>query len=156
MTPEQLGAAVDVGDAFWTALADDDDEAARRLMAAAPLAILARGPITPGTPYMSSVGDAFAPPGPGIAGRIRDHLRIDRRDCGRIGTVSRAERLNDRELRIAYAIADKPTYIAAGKPYTGWRFELVLDEGRWLVDPMRAHDREAVEIVDLGIGPRLS
>jgi hypothetical protein len=66
--------------------------------------------------------------------------------------LNQATRLEDGDLRISYALGVGRTAraIAAGTPIEGWRLELSWVEGAWLVDPIHAHDRRGVAVVDLG------
>lgn len=58
-----------------------------------------------------------------------------------MGLFTQATVLGLDAIRLSYSIADEPRPVAAGELVEGRRIELTLDEGEWLVDPIRAHDR---------------
>lgn len=149
--PSELKDAVLTGSAFWDALAADDDERLIGLLSADALAVLGLDTLEAGRVIARpDLLDPFRPPGPLVAARLRDYLGFSARDCGRMGLFSVATILDEHALRLSYSIADEPRRVEAGDLIEGRRIELQLDEGRWLVDPIRAHDRPGIATVDLG------
>ena len=150
MRDDLVRAALDAGSRFWRALADDDDEALTRLLDSAVLRTLARDELHPHRDMRPpvTIDEALAGPGPAIAARLRDHLGFDRA-AGMPGLFSQAALLEDDALRLTYVVAGFAGEVEDGTPLNGWRLELALVEGAWLIDPIRSHDRQAVEEVDL-------
>lgn len=147
----QVQEAIGVGSTFWTALAEDDDETLRGLLTATVLAILALGELVPGPIDVEprSFEDLNASPGPGIARRLRAHLATEFEMDGLPGLASTAELLEGDQLRFTYPVVGIARPMLAGVEISVWRLEFMLDEGRWLVDPIRGHYLPAIGTIDL-------
>jgi hypothetical protein len=131
-TDHELRQAASAALALWTALGRDDDDAVERLLPTDAIA------------YLGS--------SPGVASRIRDRLGVIAADCTRVGLLLVATLLEDGRLRISF-IADVDEGRRSRAVEEGWRFELQLDEGRWLVDPIREHNAHGIAEVELPITP---
>ncbi len=116
--------AVRVGEAFWRALAVDDDDAL--------------------APLLSPTWDDRPP---GFAAIYRGERELARETCRFIGLVTAAELVASDRVRFRYAITDRILHFEAGASLTVWRLELVEVDGRWLVD--RSTDDPAIEQIDL-------
>lgn len=134
LSQTELLAAVFTGQALWQALEASDDDELAGLLTAGALAYLGAEP--------------------GIAERIRVHLQITAEECATLGLISRISILPARELRLTYVLNPSGEIVpwVAGQVFDGWRVELVLDEGRWLVDPIRAHTAAAIGTADIQPG----
>ena len=140
---EQLLAVLQVGRKFWAALANDDDDTLLSILTAGALEIVSAGPIT-------RMGEVPIQPGPEIAKRIRDLIGFSAEDCRRMELYPRATCLGPSAIRILYIIAGgEPEPVPDLSSVQGRRIEFELDAGRWLVEPTRAHDRPAIEMIDL-------
>ena len=150
LSSELLRAAIATGRVFWGALAEDDDERVVGLLSADALGVLGLGPLESGQQIPRSVlGDPLRAPGPQVAARVREFVGYSANDCRRMGLFTQATVLGLDAIRLSYSMADEPRPVAAGELVEGRRIELILDEGRWLVDPIRAHDRHGIATVDL-------
>lgn len=126
VTPlERLRPAVDVGYAFWTALAQDDDE------------LLG--------PLLSSTWSGRPP---AFAKLYRDDRGLAAETCRLLGLSTVAELLASDRVRFYYTIADRPFSFTANDVPEGWKLELVEVDGRWYVD--RSSKLPALEQIDLG------
>jgi len=152
LTDDLLREAMWTGHRFWTALAANDDDDLRSILTADALAVLARGALVPGPIDIApkTPEDMFLPPGPAIASRIRSHLGTEFENDGLPGLADKAELLEGGELRLIYPVVGIARPMHEGVPILVWRIELVQDEGQWLVDPLRRHDRPTIETIDLG------
>jgi hypothetical protein len=148
--PEQLNAATEAGSRFWQALADNDDEALKSVLGANVLEILGHGPLRARSAHQ--VGNPLTPPGLAIAARIREHIGYERADCARMGLSTVVGVLSPTAIRLFYTPTDTVIHFDAGATLAGRFLELDLDEGRWLVDPIRAHDRPEIATLSLDLG----
>ena len=120
------------------------------LLSADALGVLGLGTLGSGQEIPRSViGDPLRARGHEVARRIREFVGYSADDCRRMGLFTRATVLGPNTIRLSYSIADEPRPVAAGELVEGRRIELTLDEGRWLVDPLRTHDRPGIATVDL-------
>jgi hypothetical protein len=151
LSDDQLRDALATGSRFWEALAQDDDDALRLLLTADVIAILAQGEIKPRPIDIRprTMEDAFRSPGGGIATRIRTHLGAEFDRDGLPGLSTNAELLERDQLRLTYPVVGIARPIRAGVEILVWRIELILDEGRWLVDPIRRHDLPTLAVINL-------
>jgi hypothetical protein len=67
-----------------------------------------------------------------------------------MGLLSTATILGPSALRFSYTPADGKRGYNEATLIEGRRIELELSEHRWLVEPVRSHDRAGVDVVDLG------
>ena len=143
---EQLVAAIAVGNRYWQALADDDNRALLELLTGDTLEALALPDLAPGTPIPER--DPLVTPGPGMAARIREYIGYDADDCRRMGLATSATMLTVDTVMFMYTPTDTGYRIEAGTLIAGRFVEFTLDEGRWLVAPIRRH-RPAIDDIDL-------
>jgi hypothetical protein len=114
-----------VAEAFWQALADDDEDAMAPLMS----------PTWEGRP-----ASGFAP-------AYRDARGLAAETCRFLGLASQAELVAPDRVRFRYSITDRVLYIEAATPVTVWRLELVEIDGRWFVD--RSTGTPPMAMIDL-------
>jgi hypothetical protein len=148
-TDDQLRSAIRAGHDFWTALSDDDDPTLMELLTPAALGVMALGPLVPRTEIVVEELDPFRHPGPGIAARLRAFVGYSADDCHRMGLLSTATILGPGALRFSYTPVDEIRRYNEATLIEGRRIELELSEDRWLVEPIRRHDRAGVGVIDL-------
>lgn len=122
---ERIWPALPIADAFWLALANDDEAALASLL----------------SPAWDDVV------GPDFASRYRAEREIAAETCRVVGLFTRAELLASDRIRLRYSIADRPRRVDPGQSVVAWPLELVEVDGRWLVD--RPSDRAAIQEIDL-------
>jgi hypothetical protein len=138
-SPEQLDSAITAGEAFWAALADDDDERLAALFSSTYLAHLH--------------GSGRLPPPPAI---IRAALECSPEACGSMGRMSKADVLGHDTLRIFWLVTGPRPAWLVDEPMLLYPLELVLEDGAWRVEiwvRLGAH-RPAVATIDLPGPPR--
>jgi hypothetical protein len=114
-----------IGEAFWRALADDDEAALAPLMS----------PTWAGRPAA------------GFAAAYRDARGLASETCRFLGLATYAELLAPERMRFRYSITDRVMYFEAATPMTVWRLELVGIDGRWFVD--RSTEAPPLAMIDL-------
>jgi hypothetical protein len=142
LVPAQIPDAFVAGNRFWQALASNDDDTLLKILAASVLEVLGHGPLEARSKH--AIGDPLTQPGLAIAARLRAHVGYERNDCARMSPATIVNILSPTAVRLFYMPADDEVPFEAGTSLSGRFLELDLDEGRWLVDPIRAHDRPEI------------
>jgi hypothetical protein len=103
-------------DVFWRDLGRDDDHALEAVLTPRSLAVLGAGP--------------------GLAGRIRERLRISADSCFCLGAVSPVGLAEDRSMRPTYAFTSVPISRGPDDQNAAWSIGVADEDGRWRIDPM--------------------
>jgi hypothetical protein len=126
--PSLAADAIATSYAFWSALADDDDDGMRILL----------------SPFAYSWAEQQ---GGGVAAAIRGHRDITPEHARELGRVDPIEVLAGRRLRIAF------TWYPADVPRSTqefeivWRLELADTPTGWTIDPIKAHIDEPIGFI---------